>query len=194
MAPGVRVPPVPRADPTFSPYTPEPAPTFSPLPPQGAPESPAPEPSQTDGASRACPEAGVLISTGEVDAAMGLRALTITMTNCGTRPYRVNGYPALRVLDEAGRPLDVEVGEGSSAIALIDGFDASPKPVTLRSGDSVVAGVIWRNTVTDPTVTATTGAYLEIAPAKGRASQTLPEHLDVGNTGKVGVTAWHRPG
>jgi hypothetical protein len=130
---------------------------------------------------------------GEVDAAMGLRAVSIEMVNCGTRPYSVNGYPTLRVLDRDRRPINVKVGKGSSSIALIDGFDTTPKSVKLKHGEMAVAGLVWRNTVTDSTVTATNGSYLEIVPADGESPQTVPENIDLGNTGKLGVTAWARP-
>ncbi|MBB2909212.1 hypothetical protein FHS43_000458 [Streptosporangium becharense] len=35
-----------------------------------------------------------------------------------------------------------------------------------------------------------TGSYLEIAPATGERPQIVPAHIDIGNTGKLGVTAW----
>ena len=43
-----------------------------------------------------CPPEGVRFEVGEGDAAMGLRVLGITLVNCGTRDYRLNGYPDVR--------------------------------------------------------------------------------------------------
>jgi hypothetical protein len=126
---------------------------------------------------------------------MGLRAMRIEMVNCGTRPYFANGYPAVRVLDGDRKPLDVAVTNGTSAISRIEGFDGPPKPVTVPPGDKVAAVVVWRNTVTEGTVAATTGTYLGIAPAAGGDWQTVrPDGgIDVGTTGKIGVSPWVRP-
>ncbi|WP_211264206.1 DUF4232 domain-containing protein [Streptosporangium amethystogenes] len=163
--------------------TPPPA---KPLPPASLDLTPSPSVSRTS----ACPKSGAVITTGEIDAAMGLRALNIVLTNCGTRAYRVNGYPTIRVLDGDGKPLDVKVSRGSSSIALIDDFDATPKPATLKPGEKTVAGLVWRNTVLDSPVAPVNGSYLEITPAPGERSQIVPQHIDLGTTGKLGVTAW----
>jgi hypothetical protein len=126
---------------------------------------------------------------------MGLRAMPVDMVNCGTRPYTVSGYPGVRVLDNDRKPLDVKVSNGTSSIALIDGLDAAPKPVTLKPGEKVVAVLVWRNTVTDSTVAATNGTYLEITPAGGQPPQTVTPHggIDLGNTGKLGLSPWAFP-
>ncbi|GLW96733.1 DUF4232 domain-containing protein [Microtetraspora sp. NBRC 16547] len=159
---------------------------------KGPPPKPDPTLSSTAQTAPPCPESGVVITTGEVDAAMGLRALSIEMVNCGDHRYRVKGFPSIRVLDPDRRPLDVKVGNGTSSIALIDGYDTKPMSVTLKPGEKAVAGLVWRNTMTDPTVTATIGSYLEIAPVDGEPPQTVPQYVDLGNTGKLGVTAWAR--
>lgn len=132
---------------------------------------------------------------GASDAAMGLRVLSLELLNCGTRPYTVNGYPFLRVLDEDRAPLDVDVSHGASSIATIEGFDPPAAPVTLQPGEMAVAGLTWRNTVTE-VKPAANGSYLDILPS-GResaddAEQTLPVVLDLGTTGKLGVSAWTR--
>ncbi|WP_344859235.1 DUF4232 domain-containing protein [Planomonospora alba] len=140
-----------------------------------------------------CTGRDVAVTVGGTDAAMGLRALSVELVNCGTRPYRLNGYPVLQVLDGERRPLDVEVAEGSSSIALIDGFDAPPRPLTLAPGETAVAGLVWRNTLLGSTAPPARGAYLRIAPAEGRAAHTVRRTVDLGTTGRLGVTAWHRP-
>jgi hypothetical protein len=126
---------------------------------------------------------------------MGLRAMHLELLNCGTGLYTVNGYPAVRVLDDDRNPLEVTVINGSSSIALIDGFDTTPKPLTLKPGDMAAAGVVWKNTVTDSTVSATNGAFLEVTPAAGQSPQTVTPDgsIDLGTTGKLGVTAWALP-
>jgi hypothetical protein len=153
---------------------------------------PPPRPAPPTDAAAACPDSGFAITTGAVDAALGLRAMSIALVNCGSRPYTVNGYPAVRVLDANRNPLDVEVGNGSSPISAPDSYDTPPRPVTLQPGRTATARLLWRTTVTESTVPATSGAYLEIAPAKGQPAQTVTPQggIDLGTTGRLGVNAW----
>lgn len=144
-----------------------------------------------------CPDSGLTFALGVADAAMGLRVQNVTMTNCGVTPYTVLGYPAVQVLDEDRRELDLQVGQGSSGISTVEAFDAPPAEVTLRRGDSATSGLLWRNTVTDTTVPATLGVYLMISPAPGQPWQEVEAdpaaHIDLGNTGKLGVQPWTSP-
>jgi hypothetical protein len=114
--------------------------------------------------------------------------MAILMVNCGTRPYQVNGYPVVRVLDADRKPLVVTVNKGTSAIEA-----PGPTPITLTPGETATAVLLWRNTVTDAQTDAVEGSYVEITPANGEHPQTVPEHIDLGNTGKVDITAWRRP-
>jgi hypothetical protein len=157
--------------------------------PEPIPPLPAPAPTS---AAPTCPESGVAVTAGEVDAAMGLRALGILLTNCGTRDYTANGYPVVRVLDENRQPLDITVGNGSAPVSAPDSYDVPPRPVTVRAGEQVVARVLWRNTVTDSTVPATDGEYLEITPAVGEPAQIVAPRgkIDLGNTGRLAVNPW----
>ncbi|MDX3224697.1 DUF4232 domain-containing protein [Streptomyces sp. ME19-01-6] len=170
---------------------PPPAPSVAPLDPDqpryGDLSSPTPSAPPT------CPESGVFIQAEEPSAAMGLRAMTLKLTNCGKRTYTLNGYPAIRVLDEDGKPLDIRVKHGSAGIATLDNFDAAPRQVTLRPEETAVAGLVWRNTVTDPTTPAVNGRQLDVAPAEGSPRQTVTVLLDLGNTGKLGVSPWSAP-
>jgi hypothetical protein len=179
----------PEADPTAGDPPPLPGGPYGNGEPSGEPSS---QPSgQPSGLSGGCPPSGVLVRTGEVDAAMGLRAMGIELVNCGSVPFTVNGYPGVRVLDDARAPLPVTVGQGSSGVAAIDGFDTPPAPVTAAPGERLVAGLVWRNRV-DMAVEPVNGTYLEIVPAPGQPPQTVrPEgRIDLGTTGRMGVTAW----
>ncbi|MFG2497782.1 DUF4232 domain-containing protein [Streptomyces sp. NPDC048441] len=140
----------------------------------------------------ACPASGVLIRSGMVEAAMGLRAMRVTLTNCGERAYRLNGYPKLRVLDEHRAPLDVQILEGPQPVTQLD--DPGPHPVALKPGEAAHTSLVWRNTVTDTTTTAVSGTYLEVTPARGaRPGTVTPEgRIDLGNTGRIGTTAWQK--
>lgn len=140
----------------------------------------------------ACAAPGPQITSSGVDAAMGLRALTLTLTNCGAAPLTVRGYPDLRVLDAAGNPLKVAVHHGLTVTTGLT--DPPPATLTLRHGDRAVAILAWRNTVTDTTVTATTGAAFAVTPPGGHGPQVVHETVDVGNTGRLDTTSWHRPG
>ncbi|MES4901621.1 DUF4232 domain-containing protein [Streptomyces sp. NPDC000395] len=150
-------------------------------------------PTLTPSAPPTCPKSGVYVQAEEPSAAMGLRAMTLRLTNCGKRAYTLKGYPTVRVLDGDGKPLDVRVGHGSSGIATLENFDAPPRQVTLRPHETAVAGVAWRNTVTDSTVPAVNGKALDVAPTEGSPRQTVTELIDLGNTGKLGVSPWYVP-
>jgi hypothetical protein len=137
----------------------------------------------------ACPASGLLLRVGEVSGAMGLRALGIELVNCGTRPYAVQGYPDVRILDVDGRPLDLQVFHGGSAIAAVESVDAPPLPVTVKPGASAWATVLWRTTARD-------GVDLQVAPLPGRPWLTVRPGggIDLGDTGRLGVGPWTAPG
>ncbi|WP_371667794.1 DUF4232 domain-containing protein [Streptomyces sp. NBC_00289] len=152
-------------------------------------ESPGPGPGPEP--SEAC-STGIRVTAGPVDAAMGLRAMDVTLLNCGTDTYRVKGYPGLRLLDDDQQTVTgVSMIHGSGGITGLPGFDDPPRAVSLRPGETATAGLVWRNTVTDVggpvdvpylTVEARPGALpLLVTPDGG---------LDLGTTGRLGVSAW----
>lgn len=139
-----------------------------------------------------CPSGGARVTAGPVNAAMGLRAMDVTLVNCGTRPYRVEGYPVLRLLDRDQQPVTgVSVSHGSGGIATVTGFDDPPEPVTLQPGQTATAGLLWRNTVTG-SGGATTIPYLTVEAKHGVLELLLKPDggLDLGTTGKLGVGPW----
>ncbi|MFE2722330.1 DUF4232 domain-containing protein [Kitasatospora sp. NPDC059327] len=141
----------------------------------------------------ACTPEGVSLAAEEVNAAMGLRVMGIRLTNCGSRPYTLNGRPGIRVLDAERAPLGITVRNGSAGIATLEGFDAAPKAVTLDPGEYAAFQLVWRNTVTAGTSSADNGRFLEIAPLPGRPRVVVPADLDLGTTGRLGVSAWSEP-
>ncbi|MFF9016826.1 DUF4232 domain-containing protein [Streptomyces sp. NPDC014870] len=155
------------------------------------PATPPLEP-PTATAPEGCPATGVRVTTGMVNVAMGLRAMPVTITNCGTGEQRVDGYPDVRVRDVDRKPMDVTVLKGTGPIA--DLQDPGPHPVTLKPGESARSVFAWRYSAVDPATQRGSGVYVEIAPAPGVARQTvLPEGgLDVGETGLLGTTAWEK--
>jgi hypothetical protein len=169
---------------------PERKPTPTPTPTPGAvsaapvPEASAsvPVPVQEAGG---CPSSGVRLGTGLVNAAMGLRATTLTLTNCGERPYELNGYPSITVLDEAGDPFpDVRTVEGTDQVSMAPEAPG-PEPLTLGPGDTATAGLYWRMHNTD-------GVYLRVTPQKGRDTVTVraQDTLDIGPENILGTTPW----
>ncbi|WP_406197109.1 DUF4232 domain-containing protein [Kitasatospora sp. NBC_01560] len=140
-----------------------------------------------------CSPEGVSLAAEEANAAMGLRVMGIRLTNCGSKPYALNGHPALRVLDGERAPLEISVQHGAAGIATLDGFDAAPKRVTLQPQESAVFQLVWRNTATAGDRPSDNGRYLDVAPLPGRPRLTVPADLDLGTTGKLGVSAWSTP-
>ncbi len=153
---------------------------------------PTHQPTVTTTTTTAQPPSGPVISLGRTDAAMGLRAVPIRLANCGVTSLTVTGYPALRVLDEDHKPIDVRVDNGADSVALVPNLDHPPTTITLTPGEQAEATVLWKNTVTDATVVATSGTYFDVAPASGQPWQTrTPDGpIDLGNTGKLGVSPW----
>lgn len=75
----------------------EPAPASGPTatspPSSGAPAASTP-PAAGSGATEDCPVSGARVGMGHVQTAMFHRAVTLTLTNCGKKPYRVHGHPS----------------------------------------------------------------------------------------------------
>ncbi|MEV8508240.1 DUF4232 domain-containing protein [Actinoplanes sp. NPDC051475] len=140
-----------------------------------------------------CPPEGVRFEVGEGDAAMGLRVLGITLVNCGSRTYPLNGYPAVRSLGEDRVALKVRVLHGvKEIIGSVMPWDGRPQPVVLKPGQRAGAAVAWRNTYDDIRKPPVTVRFLDIAPLAGRPSQVVAPDggLDLGSTGRIGVSAW----
>ncbi|GGM29068.1 hypothetical protein GCM10007977_032930 [Dactylosporangium sucinum] len=156
--------------------------------------APSRSPSVFPGTPQPTCVAGLSVTVGGFDAAMGLRALGIRLTNCGSSQYRVRGEPAVRLLDAERKPFDITVN-ADGAPALPDQYQGPAPEIVLAPGESAAAMVLWRNTLTDYT-TATMGTYLEVVPGPGRAPQLLTEHgpYDTGNTARLRVSHWIRAG
>ncbi|SHN47745.1 Protein of unknown function [Cryptosporangium aurantiacum] len=138
-----------------------------------------------------CLAPGVEVSIGETNGAMGLRMVGLTLRNCGTDVYRVEGYPVITVLDEERNPLDVAVLHGTEHVHRMEHFAGPPEVLDVPPGGTVGAALVWRNLTTDA-ATVARGAYLRVAPATGQPAHTLEFPVDPGNTGRLAVSPWTR--
>jgi hypothetical protein len=136
-----------------------------------------------------CPEEGVKLAVSDIDGAMGLRAVGITLRNCGKSTFTINGYPLIQVLDEDRKVLEVAVLNGTDNVYHLGQPSAEPKRVDVAPGGSAQASMLWRNLTTDGE-TVVKGAYINIATSSGRAWQLSPLTVDLGNTGKLAVGPW----
>ncbi|MGW3364035.1 DUF4232 domain-containing protein [Streptosporangium canum] len=137
----------------------------------------------------ACPDSGVLLSAGPADAALGLRVQTVVLTNCGHRVRKVGGYPSVRLLDEDGDPLKVKIDPGARRVTTAV-KDPGPKPLAVRPGRSARFSLVWRNTYDDTSRPPAVGATVIVTTGPGGSERRISGLVDLGSTGRLGVTAW----
>lgn len=145
------------------------------------------------GTGPSCPEGGVQLVETEGNAAMGLRVAGLQLVNCGAQPYVLEGYPRVSLRDDRNEPVEVTVEHGAAGITTgVPHIDAAPQRVTLAPGQAASVWMVWRNLVTDGTVTATTASIVEVEPRPGapRLSLRTAHPVDLGNTGKLGLGPW----
>lgn len=138
----------------------------------------------------ACPPSGVRVTADRGDAAMGLRVMSVWITNCGLERFRVGGYPELRLLGEDGADTGVGVLHGTDTISSGLSRDEPRGEVTLRRGEQARSSLAWRNTVT--TGRPAPGVFLEVVPGAGLPAQRVRAEipLDVGTAAVVGTGRW----
>ncbi|MEU3078618.1 DUF4232 domain-containing protein [Streptomyces laurentii] len=138
-----------------------------------------------------CPASGVRVSADQGDATMGLRVVGLHLVNCGTRDYTVEGYPLLVLLDSDHEPVSgVRILDGGKDIATGVGGDEPPRRVTLRPNESATANLVWRNTT--EAGTAVNVPHVRVRAKAGAAPVTVTPNLDLGTTGRLGVTPWKK--
>ncbi|MGW3952859.1 DUF4232 domain-containing protein [Streptomyces sp. NPDC004752] len=138
-----------------------------------------------------CPSSGVRLYADEGDAAMGLRAVSLHLENCGTDTYRIEGYPRLSVLDDAHRKVEgLRILHDGSSVAGGTGADGPPRPLALKPGERAHAGLVWRNTVLSGT--PVNAPYVRVWAKPGAAPVMVTPELDLGTTGKLAVGPWQR--
>lgn len=147
-----------------------------------APAQGAPGPAAS---TAGCPASGARVEMGPVETAMFHRAVVLTLVNCGTKPYRVGGYPSVRALGEDGERIPVPVNAGGSMF----GNDQGPKDVTLKPGGTVRSILAWVSTKEGGDLIE--GDALEIAPAPDTGARVFPlEGHDLRLMDELNTTAW----
>ncbi len=161
------------------------------LPPTPAPGADAPAqgtPAQTGPTSAPpgkCPASGVVVDMGPVETGMMHRAVVLTLTNCGRKPYAVDGYPWVRALGEDGRPLPVKVNQDGSYF----GSDPGPKKLLLDPGLTVKSILAWVSTPEGGDLIE--GDALAISAAPGLPVRVFPlEGHDIRLMDELNTTAW----
>ncbi|MEU8243894.1 DUF4232 domain-containing protein [Actinoplanes missouriensis] len=136
-----------------------------------------------------CPPSGAELWFGETNAAMGLRAVSLFIANCGDTTIHLDGYPEVRPLDEDKNPVAVRITHRTAEIsASLEHFDVSPRRIGLRPGDEAAAPFAWRNTYDDITNPPVTVPLIEVGQPAQRVILDAP--FDLGSTGRLGVGPW----
>jgi hypothetical protein len=137
-----------------------------------------------------CPADGGAVSAGPVDGALGARAVTLFLVNCGSDLYAVQGYPGIGLLDEEHRPIAVQVLEEPDPIG-----NGAPGPgqLTLAPGEQARAVLLWRNTV-ELGLENTPGSFVAVTPAAGKDERFVELDVDLGTTGRLTVGPWTTAG
>ncbi len=162
--------------------TPPPAPApGADAPAQGAPAQTGP----TAAPPGTCPSSGVVVDMGPVETGMMHRAVVLTLTNCGRKPYAVDGYPWVQALGEDGNPLPVRVNEDGSYF----GNDPGPKKLLLDPGLTVKSILAWVSTPEGGDLIE--GDALAISAAPGLPVRVFPlEGHDIRLMDELNTTAW----
>lgn len=144
-----------------------------------------PDPSPTPTPTGDCPASGAVVTMGEVQTAMMSRAVVLTLTNCGAKPYRVDGYPSVQALGEDGERLPVKVNPGGSMF----GHDKGPDPRTLKPGATVRSMLAWVSTQEGGELIMADALELAAAPDAGARVYRLEGH-DIRYMDELNMTAW----
>ncbi|WP_103530803.1 DUF4232 domain-containing protein [Streptomyces sp. SM11] len=156
------------------------------LPATPAPGADAPaQPGPTSAPPGKCPASGAVVTMGEVLAVMMSRAVVLTLTNCGSKPYRVDGYPSVQALGEDGERLPVKVNPAGSQF----GRDQGPEAIALKPGATVRSMLAWVSTQEGGELVMADALELAAAPDAGARVYPLEGH-DLRYMDELNITAW----
>jgi len=159
------------------------SPSRPPVPPPGAEPTPFAPPPVT------CGPSGVLVEPGGINAAMGTRVLKLSLVNCGKQPYRGNGSPVVRPLDEQGSTVELAIQAGANKVVTLVNVDDTPRAFTLRPGERATAVLAWHTR--GPSVAV---PYLEVTPAAGVPAQILSVGgvTDLAGADRAAISPWQK--
>lgn len=146
---------------------------------------------EASSASGPCPASGLHVYADQGDAAMGLRVVGLHLVNCSKRPYELDGYPELELLDHGHDTIDgVRILHGTEQISTGIGGEGPPAPVVLKPGEAALTTLAWRNTTQfgEPV----DAPYVRVRPRPGDRPVMVTPELDLGTTGKLGVGPWRK--
>ncbi|MFD7548966.1 DUF4232 domain-containing protein [Streptomyces sp. NPDC059578] len=132
-----------------------------------------------------CDGPGIRLRAEHTGSAMGLRAMSVTLTNCDSEPYALDGHPLIRLVDEHGvQPPGIRVVDDLDVVPMAP--SAAPATAfTLERGESAVTDVMWRANAEDvPSLRIRAGSD---AP---EVVVTPDDPLDVGPRNVVGTSPW----
>ncbi|MFD5556354.1 DUF4232 domain-containing protein [Streptomyces sp. NPDC127068] len=132
-----------------------------------------------------CDSPGIRLRAEHTGAAMGLRAMSVTLTNCDSEPYALDGHPRVRLVDEHGvQPPGIRV-VGDLDVVPMAPSAAPATAFTLKRGESAVADVMWRtNAEHVPSL------RIRARPDAPEVVVTPDDPLDVGPRNVVGTSPW----
>lgn len=136
--------------------------------PSTNPDLPPPGPvPATGGEAVACRATDLRLAAGDADAGAGNRTQILTLSNAGTTPCRLSGYPAVSLLDANGRPVT-----GVRA----DQNPATAAPVTLEPGGRAFFDIAWTVVPNEAEgqTTCPTAARVRVRIGSDTASLALP--------------------
>ncbi|MEW2069201.1 DUF4232 domain-containing protein [Streptomyces sp. NPDC007346] len=148
-------------------------------------QAPEPSPTPTPDPTEDCPASGAVVTMGQVQTDMMRRAVVLTLTNCGSKPYRVDGYPSVQALGENGERLPVKVNPAGSFF----GRDHGPEPVLLKPGATVRSVLAWVSTQEGGELIMADALELAAAPDAGARVHPLEGH-DIRYMDELNMTAW----
>ena len=128
------------------------------LPVPGAPTTPQPAPGGVLPASTSCRTAQLRLNVDEADAGMGGRTQVFGVTNAGTAPCSVAGYPAVSLLDGQGRALTAIRSDQNPNTAT---------PVNIPAGGKAFFDIHW-------SVVPNEGAGERTCPTAARVRVLIP--------------------
>jgi membrane-bound inhibitor of C-type lysozyme len=145
--------------------------------PSANPDLPPPgQQPESGGDPAACRTADLRLAAGETDAGAGNRAQILTLTNAGTTPCSLSGYPGVSLLDANGRPVsgvrsDQNPGTAAQVTLPAGGrafFDFAWNVVPNEAEGQTTCPTATRVTVRLGADTATLALPLTFTPCGGR--------------------------